>query len=362
MKVWLLLGAAVLAAAPSLRLEPAVITACANSAGQATVFWNGDGAAPVTVFANDTPMTGAEPVTGFARTGDWVTDGMVFTLRNSSGQTLVSVTASVQCGGPAWWPLDVGNEWRFRRNDRVVTGEHSVWRVIRKELVNGVEWSVLQGAPASFTRLRNGDGGRIYSLSTTGVETVVIDPAAGVRKPFAQTLAGTFTEEVSWQGPIVILGRDSGTLVRGVGPSYYQTDVIAGSSGGFGVGYTLLEAVIGGARFTPNYPQVGLTLETVVANLSAKSTRNCALPCYFVACFGADLPDTYKPCIEASVAGSNGRLALLNPAGTPVFETAASGWVRIPLYRAPATPLPAGNYSVTATVNGATMTLPLEIR
>jgi hypothetical protein len=124
----------------------------------------------------------------------------------------------------------------------------------------------------------------------------------------------------------------------------------------------LLEAVIGGAHFLPNYPRVELSLETQSVNLTGKSARNCAIPCYFVACFGADPPNTYKPCMEASVKGGNGRLALLDPSGTPVFETAADGWVRIPLYREPATVLPAGKYSVAATVNGATMTLPLDIQ
>ena len=124
------------------------------------------------------------------------------------------------------------------------------------------------------------------------------------RSPNAITLAGSFSEELNGRGPIAGLGRESGRLARGVGPTYYQTDGIAGSSGCFGVGYTLLEAVIGGA----------------------------------------------------------GKLALLDPSGAPVFETEANGWVRIPLYREPATLLPAGRYSVAATVKGTTVTLPLEIQ
>ena len=120
--------------------------------------------------------------------------------------------------------------------------------------------------------------------------------------------------------------------------------------------------MINGARFVPNYPQVGLSLESQTVTYGDKSVRNCTVPCYFVACFGADLPTTYKPCLEASVRGGNGWLALLDPSGTPVFETAANGWVRIPLYREPDTLLAPGRYTVSATVNGSTVTLSLQIR
>lgn len=368
---WLLFWAAgALAAAPAIRLEPAVITSCQSSGGAATVFWNSDGVAPVTVYAGDTPMTGAEPATGSAATGAWVADGMSFSLRDAEGRTLASVNAAVRCDALPWWPLTAGNEWHFRRNDRVSTGQHSVWRVLRREVVNGVEWAVLEGAPSNLSRLRTAEDGALYSRNASGAETLLLDPSGQRRgewavtgmAPLAVTLAGTFSGELSWQGPVQGLGRDSGRFARGIGPSYFQTNVIAGSSGGFGAGYTLLEAVIAGARFTPAYPRLELGLEANVVDFSVKSARNCALPCYFVACFGADLPGTYKPCLEASVRGGAGRLALLDPGGVPVFETAADGWVRIPLYRAPATLLPAGKYSVRATVGASVVTLPLEIR
>ncbi len=370
MKILLFLAAAAITVAQSVRIDPPVITACENGAsGQATIFWDGRGIAPVTLFAADTPMTGPEATTGATRTGSWVTDGMTFTLRNASGQALATARAVVKCDAGGWFPLDVGNEWHFRRNDRVITGAHSIWRVVRKEQVNGVTWSVLSGTPTDLTRLRTDPEGRLYSLSTANVERLLLDPTDAqtalwrvtARSPTAITLAGVFSEELSWQGPIDGLGQQSGRLARGVGPTYYQTNVIAGSSGGFGSGYTLLEAVIGGARFVPNYPAVELSLETQAVNLGAKSARNCALPCYFVACFGADSPTTYKPCIEANVRGAAGRLTLTDPTGTVVFESPANGWVRIPLYTAPATPLPRGRYTVTATVNASTVSLPLTI-
>jgi hypothetical protein len=371
MKILLFLAAAAVAMAQSvLRMDPPVITACDNGvAGQATIFWQAPGAGPVTLFAADTPMTGPEPGTGATRTGSWVTDGMIFTLRDAYGQALATTSAVVKCDAGGWFPLDVGNEWHFRRNDRVSTGNHSVWRVVRKEQVNGVDWAVLSGTPTDLARLRTDPERRLYSLSNSGVERLLLDPAGDpsglwlvtARSPIAITLAGAFSEELTWRGRVLPLARDVGRLARGVGPTYYQSDVVAGSSGGFGVSYTLLEAVIGGARFVPNYPALELSLETQVVNMEVKSARNCALPCYFVACFGADSPNTYKPCIEANVRGGAGRLTLTDPTGKVLFESPASGWVRIPLYTAPATPLPPGRYTVSATVNSSTVTLPLVL-
>ena len=60
MKILGLLAAGVLAAAPSIRLEPAVITSCQGGVGQTAVFWDSDGVSPVTVYAGDNPMTGQE--------------------------------------------------------------------------------------------------------------------------------------------------------------------------------------------------------------------------------------------------------------------------------------------------------------
>lgn len=355
---------------PSFRVEPPLITDCKDGAGVATVLWGTGLLDPVTVFVGETPMTGLEPSAGSARTGQWVTDGMEFSLRDAAGKTLATARAVVRCGAGSWWPLDVGNEWHFRVDARYITGGHAVWRVARKERIEGVEWSVLDPGPSGPMRLRTDSDGRFYRLAADGKEELLIDPAGfvngiwvvGGRTPQAVTLAGTFNEELSWRGPVIGLGVEFGRLGRGVGPTYYQTSVVAGSSGGLANGLTLLEAVVGGARLVPNYPRVELSLETQSVNYARKSARNCAIPCYFVACFGADPPNTYKPCMEASVKGGGGRLALLDSSGTPVFETAADGWVRIPLYREPATLLPAGKYSVTATVNGGTMTLPLEIQ
>ena len=116
---------------------------------------------------------------GSVVTGPWVTPGLVFSLRDGLGRTLASATAALRCESRPWWPLDAGNEWHFRRNDRSSTGEHSVWRVLRKEEVNGVEWAVLTGAPATFSRLLNDAEGRIYSLAANGTESLLLDPSGG---------------------------------------------------------------------------------------------------------------------------------------------------------------------------------------
>jgi len=370
MKILLLAMAGMLAAQPSIRLEPALITECRDGAGVASVIWNAQGRQPVTIYAGETPMSGPEPSSGAVRTGEWVNDGMQFFLRDAAGDSIASARAVVRCGAGSWWPLDVGNEWHFRLNSRAVTGAHTVWRVARKERIDGLDWSVLDPGPTGPAYLRADADGRIYRLPANGREELLVDPlgwtngtwVVGGRNPQGVTLAGTFPEELIWRGPIIGLGMESGRLGRGVGPTYFQTNVIAGSSGGFGSGLTLLEAVIGGARIVPNYPRVELSLETQSVDYGSRSARNCAIPCYFVACFGADPPTAYKPCMEASVRGGAGRLALLDPAGGTVFETVADGWVRIPLYREPATLLPAGKYSVKATVNGAAVTLPLDIQ
>ncbi|HEU0124062.1 MAG TPA: hypothetical protein VFQ91_26250 [Bryobacteraceae bacterium] len=371
MKILWFAAAALGAAAQSIVVDPPVITSCRNGFGQASVRWSG-AAAPVTVFAGDSPMTGQEPGAGVTQTGQWVTDGLVFTLRDNSGRVLASAKAAVKCDAGGWWPLEVGNEWHFRVNDRTQTGGHAIWRVVRKEDVNGLLWAVLDPGPGGRTRLRTGDDGRIYSLSIDNKEQLLIDPSGldhgdwepGARNPISLTLAGPFGEEISWRGKIMGLSQESGKLIRGVGPSYFQTSLVTGSSGGLTSGYTLLEAVIAGGRFTPAYRRLELATETQSVNFGAKSARNCAIPCYFTACFGADLPTTYKPCMEASVRGGAGKLTLVNSAGVVLFEkaTTGDGWVRIPLYTEPAVLLPPGLYRVTAADGTATATLPLEIQ
>lgn len=336
--------------------------------------WNSEGISPVTVRVLGVAMTGDEPAIGSAESGFWVTDGMEFSLSGPNGAVLARVKATVRCGssGP-WWPLDPGNEWTFRTRDRSQTGGHAVWRIARIERINGKDWAVFNPGPPQVERVRSEPDGRIYRLRNDGIEELLIDPNGAEigawqitgRLGPADTLAGSFGEQVAWTERVFSLIQSSGRLARGAGPVAFGTSVIAGSSGGFGSGYELLEALIQGVRYAPSYARLELLVETPVADISGRKARNCAVPCYFVACGlvpGADPPGTYKPCMEASVRGGTAQLRLIDPSGTTVFETAAEGWVRIPLYRPGPVDLPAGNYTVTATTAVATVTAPLVIR
>ena len=82
MKILLFAAAGLLAAQqPSIRLEPAVIASCQQGAGQATVFWDAQGVAPVTIFVAETPMSGPELTAGTALSGQWVAEGVVVSVR-----------------------------------------------------------------------------------------------------------------------------------------------------------------------------------------------------------------------------------------------------------------------------------------
>ena len=78
-------------------------------------------------------MTGPSASSGSAVTGDWVTDGMVFVLTDSSGNQFASVTAVVQCtpfgevlpsalATAPYFPLQVGDEWLYLYNSRIGNG------------------------------------------------------------------------------------------------------------------------------------------------------------------------------------------------------------------------------------------------
>ncbi len=66
-----------------LQIRPDVITECSsNGLGHATIVWNylGRGPVQVRVGPDSEPMTGFPGPIGSADTGDWVTDGLLFTL------------------------------------------------------------------------------------------------------------------------------------------------------------------------------------------------------------------------------------------------------------------------------------------
>lgn len=342
-------------AAPSIRLEPPC------GASRVRVIWDADGRAPVRVLAAGITMTGDEPAAGFAETGDWVTEGMEFQLVDRGGAVLATTTARCTTAGSIW-PLQAGNEWHFRSRDRTATGQHVVWRVAKTD----GEWAVLDPGPSWARRVRVDDAGRIWRQLGDGRAEVFLDPAGGPaaariigRRAASTTLAGNFGEEFAWSLPITGLESNIGQFARGVGPVAVQTNLATGSSGGLLTALELLEARVGGVRYGPTYPYLELSVEANDFDVTGQKARNCAVPCYFVACgafSGTDLPGTYKPCMEASLRGGAGRLQLKDASGAVLSDTPANGWVRVLL------PLTPGAYTLSGVLPGTTVTTAIEIR
>ena len=297
-----------------------------------------------------------------------------------------------------YFPLDVGDRWVFRIDTRFVTASYQTWRVDRTEDRGGQAWSVIaieeSGALLAESYFRDGGQGRIYYLTGAG-ELLFLDPAAlsepepvlavTGRDGSFTTALGTFPDALSYRNAINPLLVENGTLVRGIGVVASRQDVMAGSSGGFSLGRTLVEASLaGGLHFSLDAPSLQLGLESLTLNVSGKQVTNCAVPCYFVACGltpGADPPDTYKPCARARVQLSNWpvgasrsvRLQLVATDGTAAFDRTLTldaalsegvGFVQLPLYSAPNQPLVAGAYQLLATTGGdmAQASLTLQIQ
>ena len=140
-------------------------------------------------------MTGREAPAGSAKTGDWVSNGMVFLLETDSGVELARVIAKLNCGASpdpleaalaagAWLPLQVGNQWIFRYNSRGVTSSSATWMIggieQRGELTYFVLSSGVTGAPGRATLLRSNADGRIYRIRDFAPqrEELWLDPTA----------------------------------------------------------------------------------------------------------------------------------------------------------------------------------------
>jgi hypothetical protein len=170
------------------------------------------------------------------------------------------------------------------------------------------------------------------------------------------------------------LDIERGTLARGIGLLSSTTVMNTGSSGGDTMIRTLVEAeVAGGIHFPALQSSMELGMESLNLNVSGMQVTNCAIPCYFVACYiaGADPAGTYKPCAQARVALKNWpagqsrtvTLQLLAPGGAAAFnqtltlDSAPSDsvtFVQVPLYSAPNVALAAGAYQLSAaTADGA---------
>ena len=304
-------------AQPTLTLSPAVITTCAFPGfGRTRIFWNVPGADSVQLRAGGPSGTimGVEPPQGSTGTGDWVQDGMVFALTTGDGQQLASATARVLCQTPSssYFPLDVGNEWVYRIDNRFSTAVYQTRRVLRAEVINGTLYFIV-GIGLNEVPYRGDAQGRVYYLNSPNSEQLLFDPTGVTSGALYQILTkgqaaltglGNFADAFTYEW-FHGLQVERGTYARGVGLTANSTQMLTGSSGGFFESYTLVYArIAGNTVFAAPSPTLELTAESRDFDVSGGHVTNCAVPCYFVACGllpGADPPGTYKPCFQARV-------------------------------------------------------------
>ena len=365
--------------AAELTISPAIITQCVDGAAKATLSWKDAGTGLVQVRIggpSGQALTGWEQPEGKADTGTWVINGMVFSLMDSSGIELASVTAQVRCGAvtdlPAnsgYWPLATGNRWVFRYSSRWITSAYKEWRVTGTAVQNGKTWSVLDRPEGPWV-LREDEQGRIWRL-VLGGEQLILDPGTSPDPSALQTVTvrravstvlGEFADGLEYQSTASMI-LETGAYARGVGPVSSTSSMLAGSSGGFWEGYQLVEARVNGRLWTTSIPRIELNAESLNPDVTGKKVTNCAVPCYFVACGlvpGADPAGTYKPCmqtrmgVENAPGGSSAVLELLDPRGNvlssqPVaIALPGAVYIQMSLYSAPNEPYPPGDYLLRA--------------
>ena len=245
---------------------------------------------------------------------------LLFVLASALAAQSTAVLAALSTG--TYFPLDVGDRWVYRIDDRLVTGSYQTWRVDRTAEYNGTTYSVIAiegpGTIYAESWFRADSTGKIYQPSDAG-EILFLDPS-GQAAPNAElqvtgkgggysTSLGAFPDTLAYSNRLNSLLLETGTLARGIGLLTSNTQMLSGSSGGFTQGRTLVEATVaGGIHFPAPSPSVQLGMESLSLNVSGQKVTNCAVPCYFVACGlvpGADPPGTYKPCAQARVGLAN---------------------------------------------------------
>jgi hypothetical protein len=291
-----------------------------------------------------------------------------------------AVLAALATG--TYFPLDVGDRWVYRIDDRAVTASYQTWRVDRTETYGGATYSVIAiEGPGTFyyeSWFRAGGSGRVYILSGAG-EQLFLDPgdqpASGAQLQVTghgggnSAVFGSFTDGLYYVNHLSSMIQETGTLIRGLGLLSSTATMLSGSSGGFTQGRTLVEASLAGGIHLPALSSaVTLGIESLNLDAGGRQVTNCAMPCYFVACGmapGTDPPGTYKPCVQARVelanwpagASRSVRLQLLAPDGTAAYDATlvldaspgrAVTFIQIPLYSAPNVPLAPGAYQLVA--------------
>ncbi len=282
----------------------------------------------------------------------------------------------------SYFPLDVGDRWVYRVDYRIQTATYETWRVDRTAVVNGNTYSVIAiEGPGTFyyeVYYRADASGRVYTPTATG-EQLFLDASGQMPGATLQTSGtagsaanslGTFPDTLAYvnlmPGNII---RETGTLARGIGLLNSTANMETGSSGGPVEIRTLVEATVaGGIHFPAPLPAVELGIDSLTPDVSGKNVTNCAVPCYFVACYeapGADPPGTYRPCVQARVglaywpaaASHTVLLQFIAPDGSTPFNstltldaspTESVTFMQVPLYSAPNVPLPSGTYQLVA--------------
>jgi hypothetical protein len=294
----------------------------------------------------------------------------------------------------SYFPLDVGDRWVYRIDDRNSTAQYQTWRIDRTVSYNGNTYSAMRiEGPGTFVYeewFRADSAGRVYVLSGTG-DQLFLDPGGQTAGAQLQVVShgpaqaqgfGTFPDTLYYLNTLAGgLIQERGSLARGLGLLSSNAIMLSGSSGGTTQNRTLVEArVAGGITFPAAIPAVRLGIDHLSPDVTGKNVINCAVPCYFVACYlaGADPPDTYKPCAEVSVGLANWpsgasravELRLVSPDNTTLFDqllmmadTPDSVTIlRMPLYVAANAPYAPGTYQLSATTADGTAAAMLAVK
>jgi hypothetical protein len=299
-----------------------LITNCnAASLGRAHLFWDlpAFGLFQLHAAGPKGAIMGIVDGQGNTETGDWVSDGMVFSLTAIDGTELASTTAHVSCvpmspmvgaalAAGSYFPLDIGDEWVYRVDNRAGTSLYQTRRVERAQNVNGRTYFVVSfrfsAADSQTTEVlyRSDAQGRVYYLDFSGAEQLLLDPSGKDPSALERVLANS-GDQLSYSRPGLI--DESGFYKRGIGLTSSSSNMLSGSSGGFYESYTLVYAQIAGNLvFAAPVSGLELSAEARDLDVTGHKVTNCAVPCYFVACNlvpSTDPPGTYKPCFQARV-------------------------------------------------------------
>jgi hypothetical protein len=313
---------------------------------------------------------------------------LVYTLPAQSQAVLAALATG------SYFPLDVGDRWVYRIDDRFNTATYQTWRVDRTVTYNGASYSAIdvEGPGTIYYEawFRADSSGRIYILTGDG-DALFLDPG-GQSASSGQLIVtgrgaqsspfGTFPDALHYSNRINLFDSETGVLARGLGLLTSTRTVLAGSSGGPDEIRTLVEAsVAGGIHFPATVTAVQLGIDSLNLDVTGKKVTNCAIPCYFAACQlvpGADPPGTYRPCAQVRVelaswpAGADRSVHLQFTAadGTVPFDRTMTLdgalesvlFVQLPLYSAPNQPLPGGSYQLSAKTVDGTAQASLAVR